>query len=83
MSNRNVGQGDLAGLIVIGVLIVLVICIIGFRAAGRPVPTEPTKPINWEKAGQTVGDRLYRFGHGTVKGAKEAAKEIKERDKGN
>jgi hypothetical protein len=46
----------------------------------EPRPTHARKPIDWEKAGEGLGDRMARFGHGVSKGAKEASKDMKEKE---
>lgn len=68
------------GTIIFGIFATVAVIAIGFAIANRE-PPPPRKPIDWEKVGEGLGDRGARFGHGVVKGAKNASKEMKERDK--
>lgn len=72
------------GLVAVGLIIVVLIGGLIISAANREPrePRPPRKPIDWEKAGEGLGDRASRFSHGVVKGAKNASKDMKEKEKG-
>lgn len=77
LSEAGIVAGVLIALFVIGAIIYFVVNL----PPREPRPTHARKPIDWEKAGEGLGDRATRFGHGVITGAKKASKDMKERDR--